>query len=767
MQPTAASATTISGAEVNAQPFARPGEALEVVPGLIVTQHSGEGKANQYFLRGFNLDHGTDLAIKIDGMPVNMPTHGHGQGYADINFMIPELIQSVNVRKGPYFADVGDFGSAGSLAIDYINRLPKNILETTNGTFGYHRGLAAGSTAVGAGTLLAAVEGVKYNGPWDVPDNVRKLNGVLRYSQGTATDGFTLSAMAYSNGWNSTDQVAQRAIDQSIIGRFGTLDPTDGGTSSRFSLSSNWAQSSEYGQSKINAYVIRSSLQLYNNFTYFLDDPVNGDQFSQIDRRTVYGLNASHAFDVRVGGIETQTRVGLQTRGDDIRVGLFKTLQRETLSTVREDSVREGNVGLWADTTARWTDWLRTTVGIREDYFAGRVAQRHAGKFRQRTGVDDEPQGRHRAGAVVQDRVLRQCRLRPALQRHQGRDDHGRSDRQGDAAGSRAAAGSLEGRRARHSHQGDRRPHQFARGVRAGLRIRSCCSSATPAPPSRAGPAGASASSGPTSTRSLPWMTLDLDVAYTRARFTDFDPAGDRIPGAPAWIASGGVTFGGETGWFGALRGALFRSASPDRGRQRPFAGIADLQCARGLQIRQRPAAAARRAQSLQREDQPDRILLSVAIAGRADRRCRRSPCSSGRAAGGAADAGGQVLGNCSPAERSDIRDLLRGPGYRFAHPGYESSGHQLARLHAALRRADRDIFDGEKMFRHGDAFDHGRLTVTSSSHFSIITSAAGSGASSSISSGTSVGDSTSGNTPNSPATSGSGFCLSAQCKAV
>ena len=296
-----------------------------MVPGLIVTQHSGEGKANQYFLRGFNLDHGTDLAIKIDGMPVNMPTHGHGQGYADINFMIPELIQSVNVRKGPYFADVGDFASAGSLAIDYINMLPKNIVETTIGGFGYHRGLAAGSTAVGAGTLLAAVEGVKYNGPWDVPDNIRKINGVLRYSQGTATDGFTLSAMAYSNGWNSTDQVAQRAIDQSIIGRLGSLDPTDGGTSSRFSLSSNWAHSSEYGQTKVNAYVIRSSLNLYNNFTYFLDDPVNGDQFSQLDKRTVYGLDASHAFDVRVAGIETQTRVGLQTRGDDIRVGLFKT----------------------------------------------------------------------------------------------------------------------------------------------------------------------------------------------------------------------------------------------------------------------------------------------------------------------------------------------------------------------------------------------------------------------------------------------------------
>lgn len=276
---------SISGEEFNARPAARVGELLEAVPGLIVTQHSGEGKANQYFLRGFNLDHGTDLAITVDGMPVNMPTHGHGQGYADINFLIPELVQSVNVRKGPYFADQGDFASAGAVGVDYVSRLPKNVAEVTFGSFGYQRGLAAGSAAVGEGTLLAAVEANKYNGPWDVPDNVRKLNGVLRYSQGTATDGFTLSGMAYSNGWNSTDQVAQRAIDQSVIGRFGSLDPTDGGTSSRFSLSSNWAQSSAYGQSQVSAYVIRSQLNLFNNFTYFLDNPVNGDQFSQLDPR--------------------------------------------------------------------------------------------------------------------------------------------------------------------------------------------------------------------------------------------------------------------------------------------------------------------------------------------------------------------------------------------------------------------------------------------------------------------------------------------------
>src|SRR5437867_10280889 len=557
LQPTAASAMTISGAEVNARPFSRVGEALEVVPGLIVTQHSGEGKANQYFLRGFNLDHGTDLAISVDGMPVNMPTHGHGQGYADINFMIPELVQSITVRKGPYYADKGDFASAGTIAIDYVSKLPKNIAELTFGSFGYRRALTAGSTAVGTGTLLTAFEGVGYNGPWDVPDNARKLNGVLRYSQGTATDGFTLSAMAYSNGWNSTDQVAHRAIDQRLISRFGSLDPTDGGTSSRFSLSSNWAQSSEYGQSKINAYVINSSLRLYNNFTYFLDDPVNGDQFSQMDRRTVYGLNASHAFDMRVDGIETQTRVGLQTRGDDIRVGLFKTLQRETLSTVREDSVREGNVGLWADTTARWTDWLRTTVGVREDYFAGRVLS----DAPQNSGTAQASMTSPKAGIVL-----------GPWYRTEFYGNAGYGLHSNDIRGATITVDPID----KVTPQ-DRVPLLVrSKGAELGIRtkaIEGLTSSLAlfvldfDSELLFVGDAGTTEASRPSRRvgvewtnqyQVLPWMRLDLDVVYTRARFTDFDPTGHFIPCAPAWIAGGGVTFGSESGWFGALRGRYF-----------------------------------------------------------------------------------------------------------------------------------------------------------------------------------------------------------------
>ncbi|MFO1108640.1 MAG: TonB-dependent receptor [Bradyrhizobium sp.] len=557
LQPTAASAVRFTGEQVNAVPFSRVGEALEVVPGLTVTQHSGEGKANQYFLRGFNLDHGTDLAIAVDGMPVNMPTHGHGQGYADINFVIPELIQSVNVRKGPYYADVGDFSSAGAVGIDYVNRLPKNIAEMTFGSFGYRRALAAGSTAVGEGALLAAVEGAKYSGPWDLPDNVRKINGVLRYSQGTVTDGFTVTGMAYSNGWNSTDQVAQRAIDQGIIGRFGTLDPTDGGTSSRFSLSSNWARSSEYGQTRISSYGIRSDLQLFNNFTYFLDNSVNGNQFNQLDRRTLGGFDARHAFDWRFAGRETQTRVGVQSRYDDIHVGLFKTEQRSVFSTVRDDRVREGNVGIWTDSTTRWTDWLRTTAGIREDFFAGRVlsdtpensGNAQASMTSPKAGIVLGPwsntefygnagYGLHSndiRGATItvdpNDKVTPLDRV-PLLVRSRGAE-----------LGVRNKA--IEGLTSSVA--------VFVLDFDSELLFVGDAGTTEPSRPSRR--VGVEWTNNYQPVR---WLTFDLDVAYTRARFTDFDLAGDRIPGAPAWVGSAAVTFGNETGWFGALKARYF-----------------------------------------------------------------------------------------------------------------------------------------------------------------------------------------------------------------
>jgi TonB-dependent Receptor Plug Domain len=343
---------TVSGEDLNARPVTRPGELLEAAPGLSVTQHSGEGKANQYFLRGFNLDHGTDIAISVDDMPINLRTHAHGQGYADLNFLMPETVNSLDIRKGPFFADVGDFGDAGSLAISLKDTAPRTAGLST-GSFGYERVFAIGSTKALEGNLLVAAEASTYNGPWVNPDDVRKFSGVMRYSQGTATDGFSVTGMAYSNKWNSTDQVPLRAIASGVIPLYGELDPTDGGDTSRLSLSARIAQSDDAGSWKANAYVIRYTLDLYNNFEWFTPNgensvpqlpcgnlippniggqagcsPIFGDQFHQRDDRIYAGGSASRTYKYVYAGLPTETTFGFQTRYDAISLGLTDTAER-------------------------------------------------------------------------------------------------------------------------------------------------------------------------------------------------------------------------------------------------------------------------------------------------------------------------------------------------------------------------------------------------------------------------------------------------------
>jgi outer membrane receptor protein involved in Fe transport len=369
----AASETVFSGQQVNAVPFARPGEALEIVPGLSVTQHSGEGKANQFYVRGFQLDHGTDFSLTLDGMPINMRTHGHGQGYADANFLIPELLSSVVARKGPYYADKGDFSSAGAVDLQYIDKLDSGMIRATGGSFAYGRLLGVKSFDVHGGSLLTAIESSVYDGPWTRPDEMRKINSVLRWSRGTQEDGLSITAMAYANRWYASDQIPERAVITGVIPLWGNLDRTDGGNATRFSLSARWSQVEGPHSSRVEAYAIRSTLNLYNNFTYFLANPDLGDQFRQFDRRTVLGVNAQHAYRYEFAGLPIETRVGLQSRYDNIRVGLQDSFQRQPYDTIANALVAEGSVGLWADTTIHFTPWLRTTVGGRFDYFAASV----------------------------------------------------------------------------------------------------------------------------------------------------------------------------------------------------------------------------------------------------------------------------------------------------------------------------------------------------------------------------------------------------------
>ncbi len=366
----AASEGDVTQEELASQPLLRPGAILENVPGLIVTQHSGEGKANQYFLRAFNLDHGTDLATQIDDMPVNMPTHAHGQGYTDLNFLIPELVKDLHFKKGPYYADEGDFATAGAVRMDLANEISDSA-TLGGGQDGYARGLFLGSTGVGPGTLLGAAEVYHNDGPFDRPDDYRRLNGVLRYTQGASSDYFSLTAMAYSGRWNSTDQVPERAIDSGLIDRFGTLNPTDGGTTSRASLSFNRVRRTDSDQMQLSAYVIRYKLDLWSTFTYYLQDPANGDQMLQHDDRIVYGFKGSKTWFTSPWGFSMSNVLGLQARVDDIReVGIDHTFEREYLSTRQNAGVLEGSGAVYFENSTQWLPRFRTVAGLREDDFS-------------------------------------------------------------------------------------------------------------------------------------------------------------------------------------------------------------------------------------------------------------------------------------------------------------------------------------------------------------------------------------------------------------
>ena len=366
----AASTGDVTHDELAAQPLLRPAAVLENVPGLIVTQHSGEGKANQYFLRAFNLDHGTDLATEVDGMPINMPTHAHGQGYTDLNFLIPELIGDLHFKKGPYYADEGDFATAGAVRMSLLNEVPTSATLGL-GQDGYRRALLMGTTTLASGTLLGAGDLYHNDGPFDHPDDYNRLNAVVRYRRGTDQDFFTLTGMVYDGKWNATDQVPERAITEGLIGRFGSLNPSDGGQSKRWSLSFNRVHRSENDLAQFSAYVIRYTLDLYSTFTYYLDDPLNGDQMLQHDDRVVYGFNGSNTWFGTLGSaIPTTTLVGIQARLDDIRdVRIDATRQRQYLYTRQNAGVLESNGALYLENSTSWTEKLRTVVGLREDVF--------------------------------------------------------------------------------------------------------------------------------------------------------------------------------------------------------------------------------------------------------------------------------------------------------------------------------------------------------------------------------------------------------------
>lgn len=569
-----ASEFLVSGEKLNQRPASRPGEVLEAVPGLIVTQHSGEGKANQYFLRGYNLDHGTDMAIYVDGVPVNMRTHGHGQGYSDLNWLMPETINSLDIRKGPYFADEGDFASVGNLHIGLLDRTERNTASVTIGSFGYRRLFGMGSSKVGDGTLLVAGEGGTYNGPWDNPDDLRKLNTLARYTQGTATDGFSITGMAYANKWNSTDQVPTRAFDSNVLSRWGAIDPSDGGNTNRFALSSRIAGTDELGAWKANAYVVKSSLDLYNDFTYYLNDPVLGDQFHQHDGRLMLGGAASRSFLGSIGGLPTETVIGVQTRYDDIDLALTNTYRRDFVSNVRSDKVKESSVSVYAENTVHWTHWLRTTVGWRGDYYDASVNSlfnsNNSGHAKEAIG---SPKFRMTVGPFYQTEFF----VGAGMGMHSN-DARGATTTESPTDPSTSLTPSPFLVRTKGAEVGVRT--RAVPGLTSTVSLFMLDQASEIVFSGDAGDTEASRASRrygiefTNDYRPFSWLSVDADLAVTHARFVGYNQdqadlyaslagypeaqfgnaPGTYIPNAPSVVASVGVTLGDQVGWFGGLR---------------------------------------------------------------------------------------------------------------------------------------------------------------------------------------------------------------------
>jgi len=556
-----ASEGSVTAAQLAHRPRLRTAELLETVPGLIVTQHSGDGKANQYFLRGFNLDHGSDFRTTVAGMPVNLPTHGHGQGYSDLSFIIPELVSGIGYRKGAYYAEEGDFSAAGAAHFELMQQLPRPVTTLESGEHGYRRLFAAGSTTLGPGMLLAGAEAGTQDGPWDVPEDTEKYNALLRYGLTTDYGSWSLLGMLYANRWTATDQLPRRAVDSGQLGRYGSLDASSGGDSHRYSLSLDWSDAGERTETRATAYLVDYDLDLFSNFTYFLDDPANGDQFEQVDRRRYGGLGLSHEVYGEWLGRPMHQRVGVDARYDDIgEIGLHHSRQRQRLATLREDRVGQLSAGLWYSNGIEWTGALRSELGLRADGYRVDVSS-------------DNPANSGDAGdAIVSPKLSliwspaahTQLFLNGGHGFHSN-DARGATIRIDPASGAAAQPVDLlvRARTAEIGLQARPLPQLHSALTLWTLQLDSELLFVGDAGSTEAGrPSRRVGLEWANTWRPLPRLIVDADLAWSRARFRDDDPAGTRIPGAIERSASLAAVLNDWHGAFGGARLRYFGSRS-------------------------------------------------------------------------------------------------------------------------------------------------------------------------------------------------------------
>lgn len=581
----AASQGRITKEELELRPAMRVGQVLEAVPGLAVTIHSGEGKANQFFARGFNLDHGTDIAVFIDDIPVNRPTNAHGQGYSDLNFILPNTLEGIDYAKGTYRAETGDFGDVAAVRLRLADRLPDEV-QATLGSLGVAELYASGGAAVAGGQGAAALDISHSDGPWRPGDDFRKYAALARYVTGGDRDGAALTAMYYKgDGRFSTDQPA-RAHGEGLIGRYGLLDPTDGNSSERLSLSGRLARPAGDWSLRASAYAVRSRQTLWNDFTHFLEDPVNGDQEQQDESRWLIGGAAAASRKDQLAGATFATTFGFQWRRDDIYVDRRHSRSREVLAYCERlnpdgvtaapidvglpfctaDHARLTDLGAYVQVEALWTSWLRTSAGLREEHYTARD--------RNLT-----PGGAFSAVPFSKTQDLLQPKLNLALGPFFATEVYASAGRGFHSDDARGVSGAvpLEGL------GGVRAAPLLAKADGAEVGVRSNLIPKLFVDVSAFNVRLASEivydqdqgedQPGPTSDRygvemsaryqPRPWLELNADLAVSHARFIQTSPAdlannfgqpGSRIPLAPTYIGSLGALVKGDGPWFGALQ---------------------------------------------------------------------------------------------------------------------------------------------------------------------------------------------------------------------
>jgi hypothetical protein len=550
-----ASQGTVGYLDFEFRPLLRTGEILETIPGVIATQHSGEGKANQFFLRGFNLDHGTDFAGFVDNVPVNMRSHGHGQGYLDYNFMIPELLQRVDYRKGPYFADVGDFTAAGTASMVTVDGLPESMASLTLGESGYLRAMSAGSGLAYGGEWLGGVAITTDNGPWELDSDLLQISGLLKYLSENEKGHWGVQLGGYDASWNATDQVPLRAIENGLIDRFGYIDPDLGGETHRYWL----AVDGEIDNWTFNAYAVDYFLNLTSNFTYYLDDPINGDEFQQRDERWLAGFKIINSHELNSTGRPTQLDIGTDVRYDNIgKVGLYHSVDGIKTETVREDSVDELSLALFLQAETQWNESFRTMIGVRADYYwyevdssievnsgsgsQGIVSPKFTAAWRVSENVElygNYGGGFHsndvRGAAIsIDPKTLEPADPVDLLVRAEGAEIGARHAEPGFNTSLAVFWLTLDSELLFVGDGGTTEPNPASR--RYGVEFTGFW-------------------------QPIDDLTLDLSAAWTDARFSDLPDGQNRIPGAIESVLAAGATYGFTDRFTGTLRVRHFGSA--------------------------------------------------------------------------------------------------------------------------------------------------------------------------------------------------------------